>query len=310
MEFIKKCGNFIKESYQKQWFMWVMLIFVCPIGIYLMFKYNKKYSKPVKIIISIFAILFMICGLASEDTTQVDNNNKPQEEIKEEIKENNKNEDKEEEKDKDNFFSTDDNQIETDSITTDFGVETTTKLRQLGFTVDEATSIYNIFVKIGINQIDDVKLGAGSGIDNLQSFVATANKDKKKKFYFTVEKRQLYYAGFLDDTLFDSTKGGVLKSIDDVHIPNTDVDLETYSKLQVLSQDLVKQYLKYPKTAKFPLYDSWGVGRRDDKYQVNGKVTAKNGFGVESEMDFSIWFIKKDNNFNVEAIVIDDTRVK
>lgn len=298
MEFIKKCLDFLKNNYQKQWFMWVMLIFFCPVGIFLMFKYNKVYSKKVKIIIAIFSVIFTMFVLAS-DYAETNNTQQPQNVNKEETKNNDE-----------NFFTTDEEQKETDSITTDFGVETTTQLRELGFTVEEATSIYNIFIKIGINQISNVKKGSGTGIDNLQSFVAIANNDEKKKFYFTVEKRELYYAGFLDDTLFDSTKGGVLKSIDDVHIPNTDVDLETYSKLQVLSQDLVKQYLKYPKTAKFPLYDSWGVGRRDDKYQVNGKVTAKNGFGVESEMNFSIWFIEKDNNFNVEAIIIDDTRVK
>lgn len=297
MEFIKKCSKFIKDNYQKQWFMWITLIFFFPLGIYLMFKYNKSLSRPIKILVAILSVLLTVFILTS-DYIENDVNDNPQTEVKDE---NNK---------EDSYFSTDDNQVETDSITTDFGVETTTKLRELGFSVDEATSIYNIFVKIGVNQISNIQLGAGSGIDNLQSFVAIANNDEKKKFYFTVEKRELYYAGFLDDTLYDSTKGGVIKSIDDVHIPNTEVDIATYSQLQVLSQDLVKKYLKYPNTAKFSLYDSWGVGRRDNKYQVNGKVTAKNGFGVESEMSFSIWFIQKDNNFNVEAIVIDDVRVK
>ena len=220
-------------------------------------------------------------------------------------------EDKVEKKeDKEKFFSKDSEQKNTTSIKKDFGIKTTDQLRKLGFTVDEATSIYNIFVRIGVNQISDIQKGAGTGIDNLQSFVAIANNDKKLKFFFTVENRQLYYSGFRDADLYDSTKGGVLKNIGDVHIPETSVDINTYSQLQVLSQNIVKQYLNYPKTAKFPWLNGWGVGRSDDNYRIDGKVTAKNGFGVESELSFSVYFIKTNNKFEVEAVVMDGQRVK
>jgi len=291
---------FKKGFYKETWFMWVMLLFFAPFGIFLMYKYNQKLPKKAKMVISIVAVIFMIFIVTSnsENLDSKTNNN------------NNKVEEKESNKNDDNFFTVDKNQENTNSITADYGTETITKLRELGFTVQEATSIYNIFIKIGISKLSNVQLGAGTGIDNLQAFVGIANNDKKKKFYFTVEKRNMIYAGFLDETLFDIDKGGVLKSINDVHIPKTDIDLDTYSKLQVLSQNLVKQYLKYPSTAKFPIYDGWGVGRRDNNYQVSGKVTAKNGFGVASDMSFSVWLINNNGNFDVEAIVIDDVRVK
>ena len=291
---------FKKGFYKETWFMWVMLLFFAPFGIFLMYKYNQKLPKKAKMVISIVAVIFMIFIVTSnsENLDSKTNNN------------NNKVEEKESNKNDDNFFTVDKNQENTNSITADYGTETITKLRELGFTVQEATSIYNIFIKIGISKLSNVQLGAGTGIDNLQAFVGIANNDKKKKFYFTVEKRNMIYAGFLDETLFDIDKGGVLKSINDVHIPKTDIDLDTYSKLQVLSQNLVKQYLKYPSTAKFPIYDGWGVGRRDNNYKVSGKVTAKNGFGVASDMSFSVWLINNNGNFDVEAIVIDDVRVK
>lgn len=305
MDFIKKVFNFIKNNYKKQWFMWVSLVLFCPLGIFLMFKYNEKLSKRAKIIIAIIAVIFTIGVLASgepEVTETPDTNSSSQETTQ--------TDDNDDKKEDDGFFTADKDQKETDSIKKDFGVETTDKLRELGFTVEEATSIYNIFVKIGVNQISEVQKGAGTGIDNLQSFVAIANNDKKLKFYFTVENRELYYAGFRDADLYDSTKGGVLKNIGDVHIPETEVDASTYSQLQVMSQNIVKQYLKYPNTAKFPWLDGWGVGRSDDNYRISGKVTAKNAFGVESEMSFSVYFLKTNDKFEVDAVVIDGQRVK
>lgn len=305
MDFLKKVVGFIKTNYQKQWFMWVSLIFFCPLGIFLMFKYNQKFSKRTKIIIAVIAVIFIIGVLASgePEVSETPDNNSSTQQTTQTESETDKKEDE-------NFFTADKDQKDTDSIKKDFGIETTDKLRELGFTVEEATSIYNIFVKIGVNQISDVQKGAGTGIDNLQSFVAIANNDKQLKFYFTVENRQLYYAGFRDAALYDSTEGGVLKNIGDVHIPKTDVDANTYSQLQVMSQNIVKQYLKYPNTAKFPWLDGWGVGRSDDNYRISGKVTAKNGFGVESEMTFSVYFLKTNDTFTVEAVVIDGQRVK
>lgn len=110
----------------------------------------------------------------------------------------------------------DNNSPTTDNTKNDPLTETIGQLKNLGFTVDEATNIYNLFVKVGINQISEVQTGAGTGIDNLQSFVAIANNDKNLKFYFTVENREMYYIGFRDATLYDNTKGGVLKNIGDV----------------------------------------------------------------------------------------------
>ncbi len=62
------------KFYTQDWFMWVMLIFVAPVGIFLMWKYNDKMKKNTKIILSIvFAIFFLIFAFGgSSDTTTTD----------------------------------------------------------------------------------------------------------------------------------------------------------------------------------------------------------------------------------------------
>lgn len=207
-------------------------------------------------------------------------------------------------------YRVDTNISNTDVLNKNFGDTMIRSLTNLNFTVEEATQMQSIFYKIGINSLSSIQEGAGDGIDKLQSFVACANNDTKKKFYFTVEKRKLFYAGFMDSTLYDTSKGGVLKNINDVHIPETKVDMNTYTTLQVKAQETVKQYLNYPDTANFPLYDGWGIARNDDNYKINGKVSAKNSFGVTSTMNFSVYFRKSNNNYSVEAVQLNGVRVK
>lgn len=58
------------KFYKTTWFMWVMLIFFAPVGIFLLWK-NERISKTVKIVISVvFAIWFLIVitSSASEES--------------------------------------------------------------------------------------------------------------------------------------------------------------------------------------------------------------------------------------------------
>lgn len=61
------------KFYEKQWFMWLMLIIFAPVGILLMWKFNTKMKKSTKIILSIvFGIVFLIVITGSEEPS-VDN---------------------------------------------------------------------------------------------------------------------------------------------------------------------------------------------------------------------------------------------
>lgn len=258
---------------------------------------EKKKMTNLKIILPIvFVFLILLIFLNGEDKTS-----------KETAQEQNKTINNSQES---SYYKKETSISNTNSVTKDFGEGMLKSLTNLGFTIEEATEIQSIFYKIGINSISNIQEGAGDGIDKLQSFVAYANNDTKKKFYFTVEKRKMFYAGFMDSTLYDTSKGGVLTNINNVHIPETKVDMDTYTTLQLKSQEAIKQYLNYPETASFPLYDGWAIGRSDDTYKIIGKVSAKNGFGVKSDMNFSVWFKKLNNQFTVEAIELNGVRIK
>ena len=60
------------KFYTKAWFMWVMLIFFAPVGIFLMWKFHPEMKKNIKIILTVvFAILFLAIafGENSDETT-------------------------------------------------------------------------------------------------------------------------------------------------------------------------------------------------------------------------------------------------
>ena len=96
-------------------------------------------------------------------------------------------------------------------------------LMSLDFTNEEACEIQGILNSVGINSISEIQLGCGEGINNLQSFVCIANDNKDLKFFFTIENRKLFYAGFAGEDLYDSEQGGVLRLIQDVDIPEREI---------------------------------------------------------------------------------------
>ncbi|WP_303870416.1 hypothetical protein [Acetobacterium wieringae] len=54
------------EFYQKEWVMWLALFFFAPIGIFLMWKYNKKLKENLKIFLSvIFTVFFVLIWIPS-----------------------------------------------------------------------------------------------------------------------------------------------------------------------------------------------------------------------------------------------------
>lgn len=59
------------------------------------------------------------------------------------------------------------------------------------------------------------------------------------------------------------------------------------------AKEIVKEQLAYPKTAKFGWNNNYGA---DQKYRsVTNTVTCKNAFGVESEYEYVVILILKDN---------------
>jgi len=92
-------------------------------------------------------------------------------------------------------------------------------------------------------------------------------------------------------------------------VPETKIDMDTYSRLQMLAIETVKTYLKYLSSSDFDTF-AWGVGRSNDKYKIQRKVTAKNGYGMKDDLFFRVYFVQKDNDFLIEGVVIDGIRVR
>lgn len=78
----KKATQSVKEEtkqfYTESWFMWVMLVFFAPLGIFLMWKFHSEMKKNVKIILTVvFAILFLgIISSGTEDNSDGDSSEK------------------------------------------------------------------------------------------------------------------------------------------------------------------------------------------------------------------------------------------
>jgi hypothetical protein len=79
--------------------------------------------------------------------------------------------------------------------------------------------------------------------------------------------------------------------------------------LRGLAIESIKSHLSFPSSSDFHAF-SWGIGRSDDKYKIQGVVTAQNAFGVKDDLSFAVYFISINGSFSIEGIVIDGTRVR
>ena len=66
-------SNSKSKFYEQTWFMWVMLIFFAPVGIFFMWKFHPEMKKNTKIILTVvFAILFII--IMASNSSETDEN--------------------------------------------------------------------------------------------------------------------------------------------------------------------------------------------------------------------------------------------
>ena len=70
------------KIYEKEWFMWLMLFIFTPVGLFLLWKYNSKMKKGLKIILTIvFTVFFLyelttINGTSTTENNNIETNNK------------------------------------------------------------------------------------------------------------------------------------------------------------------------------------------------------------------------------------------
>jgi len=207
----------------------------------------------------------------------------------------------------DSYFDYDDS-ISNELPKNDFSIDIVRVLTDIGYTIEQATGIQKILYQVGVNSIeilDEVTSDVSAGLDPIRCY---ANGNEELQFWFTTEDGVLFYCGFMGEDLYDTSQGGVLMEITDVHIPETEVSISVYNELQQLASDYVEEYLSYPESANFHALD-WQIGRSDNNYKIIGIVSAQNSFGINREMNFSVWFISENNKYTIEAIMIDEIRV-
>lgn len=179
-----------------------------------------------------------------------------------------------------------------------------------GYSIEHATAIQEVLNTVGIEDLE-IESMTGKPESGLNSVVSYPNgyTERDRRFYFTTDNGVIFYAGFLNEDLYDSEKGGYLKNYNDVHVPEKEVTRDEFYKLQEIAEPVVKQCMNYPNTASINAF-SYRVGRSDENYQLLGNVTAKNGFGIKDTLPFSVWFVKSGEEFTIKGISVDGVRVK
>ena len=86
------------------------------------------------------------------------------------------------------------------------------------------------------------------------------------------------------------------------------VDTDIAAELQIITEDYVRSQLNYPSTADFSWLD-WSYGRDHDLYSVSGRVTAQNGFGMESEVPFKLIYQLDDTQANLMYFTLNGSDV-
>ena len=81
------------------------------------------------------------------------------------------------------------------------------------------------------------------------------------------------------------------------------VSKDEVNKYQSLCQEKVKEILKSPSTAKFPVYTEWGFKQEKNIFTVQGYVDAQNSFGAETRSKFQ--FIIDMNSDNIQSFIFD-----
>lgn len=183
--------------------------------------------------------------------------------------------------------------VETVSLDESKAPETTEKklneniqtiMDNMKLTEAEAQAVFDNLISVGFSSIKDIKMGAGTGVDELQSFVANCDGITTM---ITIEKRLTYYIGVSSIELYDSTKGGVVDSILDYTLGDSDRTTFTLN-----AENYIEQVLKAPSTAEFPGQvfeaDKWQVSRYKDVVTVVSYVDSQNSFGAMIRSEFAV----------------------
>ena len=153
---------------------------------------------------------------------------------------------------------------------------------------EDAEQVKKDFESVGINDLTGFTEFEGAGVEGMKSFKYTS-KTVSGTLILTNNGTN-YTTNYIssgDITLFDSSKGGVLDNISRYYLSDDEKSLYLYQ-----SEELIKQCLRSPSTAKFPNWysGSWQIGRKDDVITVISYVDAQNAFGATIRSQFVLQY--------------------
>lgn len=148
----------------------------------------------------------------------------------------------------------------------------------------------------------------GMSKDNIKNLKQVDDWVGGKRYSFTYSGSSFRLYCNMDSTV-NSIKLGVDTDIykqgfEPYQVSDYIVNPSIVSDLQVMTEDYVKSKLNYPATAKFPRFD-WSYGRERNLYFVSSHVTAKNAFGVEDNLSFSLTYQVDGSSANLVYFELD-----
>lgn len=162
-------------------------------------------------------------------------------------------------------------------------------LADMGVSEDEFKEIENILQSCGI---DDVKEFVHDELLNDTHFKGEtgyrlATREVDNIIMYLNSNNGVYRINYAGNKLYSKKK--VRHSLDEYTFT-----IDEISEWQFFCQEIVKEVLISPSSAKFPSYTKWGFGKDKGIITVQGYVDAENGFGAKIRNDFQFKIKAKD----------------
>lgn len=207
------------------------------------------------------------------------------------------------------------NKIESNTNAKPENTEGTTSNTQTGDTTEQtATTVFNKVIsdKALIKNICDALSAIGIDQSKVSSVKQVDDWVAGERYNFSYNGIGLTIYTNMNSTVYSITLGVdthvYLQGYEPYHISNYIIDSYTQSSLKTNAMSQVKSQLNFPSTADFPWLD-WSYGRDHDLYSVSSSVKAKNAFGVEDEIQFTLIYYIKDNTSKLVYFIIDGSVV-
>lgn len=162
-------------------------------------------------------------------------------------------------------------------------------------TEEQGEAIKTILEQCGINKVSNAEHDELLDHDGLKGYRITANGVKNVIVYMN-EENQIVTVKHGDIVMCDN--GEVVDNINNYILSDKEE-----SDMLIKSEEIIKQFLTSPATAKFPLINNWKFGRDAEKMVAQSYVDSQNAFGATVRSEF--WVTFTPDGMSVTSVIID-----